>query len=129
MIRILLACAALVMSSAACAPVGQREVEIVLRHSHFEPAALTVPAGVPITFVLKNVDPIDHEWMIGDARFHERHRTGTETLHDGRPNEMTVPAQSERRTTLTFAVPATLTFICHLPGHERYGMVGSLTSR
>lgn len=128
MTRIALACAALVIASAACAPSPQ-VVEILLRHSHFEPGAVTVPAGVAVTFVLKNVDPIDHEWMIGDGSFHERHRTGTEALHDARPNEVTVPAQSERRTTLTFATPATLTFICHLPGHERYGMVGSLTSR
>lgn len=128
MIRSLLVCAALAVASAACAP-SSRVVEVVLRHSHFEPASISVPAGVPVTFVLRNADPIDHEWMIGDAAFHERHRTGTETVHDTRPTEVTVPAQSERRTTLTFATPVTLSYICHLPGHERYGMVGQLTIR
>lgn len=128
MIRVLLACAALVIASAACAP-SSRTVEVVLRHSHFEPARIDVPAGAPVTFVLKNLDPIDHEWMIGDEAFHQRHRTGTEAVHETRPNEVTVPALSERRTTLTFAVPVTLTYVCHLPGHEKYGMVGQLTSR
>jgi uncharacterized cupredoxin-like copper-binding protein len=126
--RILLACAALVMASAACAPTPQ-VVEVTLRHSHFEPANIAVPAGVPVTFVLRNVDPIDHEWIVGDAALHDRHRIGTEPLHDTRPSEVTVPAQSERRTTLTFPSGATLSYICHLPGHERYGMVGRLTIR
>ena len=128
MIRVLIACAALAVASAACAPLPQ-VVEVTLRHSRFEPATLAVPAGVPITFVLKNADPIDHEWMIGDAAFHERHRTGTEATHDTRPNEVTIPALAERRTTLTFATPATLSYVCHLPGHERYGMAGRLTIR
>ena len=130
MIRSLLMCAALAVASAACTPAARSEViEVVLRHSHFEPATIRVTAGVPITFVLRNADPIDHEWMIGDSAFHERHRTGTEAVHDTRPNEVTVPALGERRTTLTFAAPVALTYICHLPGHEQYGMVGTLEAR
>jgi uncharacterized cupredoxin-like copper-binding protein len=130
-IRSLVLCAALAVASAACAPAAASapSVEIVLRHSHFEPSSIRVPAGVPVTFVLKNVDPIDHEWMVGDEAFHERHRTGTEPFHDTRPNEVTVPALSERRTVLTFATPGLLSYICHLPGHEQYGMSGQLTIR
>ena len=129
MIRGLLMCAALAAASAACAPAPTSQtVELILRHSHFEPAAISVRAGVPVTFVLRNMDPIDHEWMIGDAAFHERHRTGTEAVHDTRPNEVTVPKMSQRTTTLTFPA-GTLLYICHLPGHEQYGMAGQLTSR
>ena len=50
-------------------------VEIHVRYSRFEPSTL-VPHGRPITFVLINDDPIDHEWLIGDEQMHERHRTG-----------------------------------------------------
>ena len=37
-----------------------------MRYSHFLPASVTVPAGVPVTFVLANEDPIGHEWIVGD---------------------------------------------------------------
>jgi len=102
-------------------------VPITIHFSHFEPAIVRVPAGVPITFVLTNTDPIDHEWIVGDAATHERHRTGTEPVHDARPTEISIPARSERRTTVTFAAgTGSELFICHLPGHEAYGMVGTV---
>jgi uncharacterized cupredoxin-like copper-binding protein len=99
-------------------------IEVAIRYSRFEPVEITVPAGRPVTFVLRNEDPIDHEWIVGDAGLHERHRTGTEPVHDSRPTEVTVPALETRTTTVTFDRPGELTFICHLPGHEAYGMVG-----
>jgi len=102
-------------------------VQIDIRYSHFAPDTVTVPAGRPITFVVVNNDPIDHEWIVGDEALHERHRTGTEPVHNARPTEISIDALHERRTTVTFASPGTLTFICHLPGHEAYGMVGTLT--
>jgi len=40
---------------------------------------------------------------------------------------MSIPALSSVETTLTFAQAGTLQYICHLPGHEAYGMVGTLT--
>jgi uncharacterized cupredoxin-like copper-binding protein len=102
-------------------------VDLTIRYSHFEPAAISVPAGRPVTFVIHNSDPIDHEWIVGDEALHERHRTGTEAAHNARPTEVSIDALGERRTTVTFAKPGTLTFICHLPGHESYGMTGTLT--
>ena len=102
-------------------------VPITIHWSHFTPAVVRVPAGVPVTFVITNTDPIDHEWIVGDAATHERHRTGTEPVHDARPTEISIPAESERRTTVTFAPGAgSELFICHLPGHEAYGMVGTV---
>jgi uncharacterized cupredoxin-like copper-binding protein len=101
-------------------------VEIVIHYSRFEPAELSVPRGVPVTFVLTNDDPIDHEWLIGDDAFHERHRNGREPAHGDRPNEVSIPALGQTETTLTFDEPGDLAFICHVPGHEAYGMVGVL---
>ena len=101
-------------------------VDITIHYSHYGPSTITVPAGRPVTFVIKNTDPIDHEWIVGDAALHERHRTGTEPVHNARPTEVSINALSERRTTVTFSQPGTLTFICHLPGHEAYGMTGTL---
>lgn len=107
-------------------PAAPAAIEIQVHFSAFEPASITVSAGRPITFVLANTDPIDHEWIVGDAASHARHRTGTEPAHDARPTEITLPALTERRTTITFPVPGVLTFVCHLPGHEAYGMTGTL---
>ena len=82
-----------------------------------------------MTFVLTNTDPIDHEWIVGDAASHERHRTGTEPVHGERPTEVSIPAGEQRRTTVTFATPGDQLFICHLPGHEAYGMSGVVAVR
>jgi uncharacterized cupredoxin-like copper-binding protein len=102
-------------------------VSITIHYSHYEPAAVTVPVGRPVTFVITNTDPIDHEWIVGDAATHERHRTGTEPVHGSRATEISIPAGTQRRTTVTFASTGSLRFICHLPGHEAYGMVGTIT--
>jgi uncharacterized cupredoxin-like copper-binding protein len=113
--------------AAGCIGRGPERIEIRIHHSHFDPSAISVPYGVPITFVLINQDPIDHEWLLGDAAFQERHRLGTETHHAGRPNEISIAPLSTVETVLTFDKPQTLQYICHLPGHEAYGMVGTLT--
>jgi uncharacterized cupredoxin-like copper-binding protein len=105
--------------------VAPRSAEIDIHYSHYGPNTLTVPAGTPITILLKNTDPIDHEWIVGDAATHERHRTGTEPVHASRPTEVTIPAGQSRETTVTFNQPGTYLYICHLPGHEAYGMVGT----
>ena len=103
---------------------GATAITIEIHYSHFNPSAITVPVGVPVTITLVNDDPIDHEWIIGDDAIQQKHRTGTELLHPVRPTEQVIPAMSTRVTTITFDHPATWKYICHLPGHEAYGMVG-----
>lgn len=105
---------------------GDDAIEIGMRYSAFSPAAVVVRAGEPVTIVLVNGDPIDHEWLVGDEAFHERHRTGTDPHHGVRPREVSVPAGMTVTTTVTFRSPGEYRFICHLPGHEAYGMVGVL---
>jgi uncharacterized cupredoxin-like copper-binding protein len=108
---------------------GPLVVELHIRYSHFEPSTLFVPADRPVTFVLHNDDPIDHEWLVGDAAMHQAHRTGTEAHHASRPTEVSIPANSTVQTTITFSEPVAWQYICHLPGHEAYGMVGLLSVR
>jgi len=124
------AAVALLLGAAVVAGCGAspsvQQVEILIHYSHFSPTELTVPRGVPVTFVLVNEDPIDHEWLIGDAAFHERHRTGTEPAHGDRPDEVSIPAFTSAQTTLTFDEPGDVVFICHFPNHEAYGMAGVL---
>lgn len=102
-------------------------VTITIEYSAFEPARVSVPAGVPVTIRLVNTDPIDHEWIVGDDAAHAAHRTGTEPTHDARPTEVSIPALTTVDTTITFDEPGIYAYVCHLPGHEAYGMVGLLT--
>ncbi len=115
--------------ASACAPAAPRAVEITIHYSHYSTSEIDVPAGVPITFTIRNDDPIDHEWIVGDAAVQQRHRLGTEVVHDAIPSEQMVPAGETLVTTITFAATGSLQYICHLPGHEAYGMVGLVTIR
>lgn len=120
--------AAVLLSGCGIAAAAEpaREVTISFRYSRFAPAAVTVPAGVPVTITLRNDDPIAHEWIVGTPQVHAAHRVGTEPAHEGRPSEVSVPPFATRTTTLR--LPAgSYAFICHLPGHEAYGMAGTLT--
>jgi uncharacterized cupredoxin-like copper-binding protein len=104
-------------------------VTIEIRYSHFNPSEIAVPVGVPVTITLRNDDPIDHEWIVGDDAVQAKHRTGTELLHPSIPTEVVIPAMSTRTTVVTFQQAGQLKYICHLPGHEAYGMVGTVTIR
>jgi uncharacterized cupredoxin-like copper-binding protein len=127
--RIGLAAVALLVAGSAVAgcAAGPRTVILTIHYSGFDVTEVTVPRGVPVTFVLVNEDPIDHEWLVGDDEFHASHRTGTHATHGDVPTEVTVPALETVRTTVTFSDAGRLAFICHLPGHEAYGMAGVVT--
>jgi len=124
----------LVASAAALASAGRSsppvtDIEIVIHYSKFQPSEIIVPVGVPVTITLRNDDPIDHEWIVGDETVHAIHRVGTEPLHPDRPTEVVLPAMSSQTTVVTFESTGSLRFICHLPLHESYGMVGRVTIR
>ncbi len=112
--------------AAADARSTSEAVTVTMRYSRFTPDRLTVRRGTPVRFVLRNDDPIDHEFIVGDAAAHERHAAGTEAKHGDRDTERSVPAQSVVETTITFHEPGRLLFVCHLPGHQAYGMQGQI---
>lgn len=103
-----------------------REETLSIRYSRFAPGVITVAAGEPLTLRLQNDDPIGHEWIVGAEDVHARHRTGTELYHDERATEVSIPALSMRVTTVAFDEPGEYQYICHLPGHEAYGMTGTI---
>ena len=105
---------------------GSAAAEIRIHFSRFTPGEVVATAGVPIRVTLLNTDPIEHEWLVGDAAFHERHRSGTEQHHGARPNEVSLAPGESKTTTVVFDAPGEYLYICHLPGHEAYGMVGVL---
>ena len=131
---VLVACGAAalvaVWSAGSLAGGGERTVVVTMRHSRFEPAAVRVDPGERVRFVLRNTDPIDHEFILGDDAVQRRHEEGRERQHHGDvPGERSVPAGQEAAT--TYAFPAgpegrLLEFACHLPGHYAYGMHGTV---
>jgi len=114
---------------AACTPAGavpdSRTVTITIPHSAFGPHELDVRAGETIRFVIRNTDPIDHEFIVGDQTVQDAHERGTEAYHPPRPGEVTVRAGETVTTTFTFG-GEDLLFGCHVPSHWAYGMRGTV---
>ena len=108
-------------------------VVVTMHHSRFQPEVVRVAPGTTVRFLLRNTDPIDHEFILGDDAVQRRHEQGREREHHGGvPGEVSVAAGGEAATTYTFRTggPASLEFACHLPGHYAYGMRGvALVSR
>jgi uncharacterized cupredoxin-like copper-binding protein len=125
--RLVLA-AALVAAAGACTSASDpdRTVEISIRHSRFEAATLSVEPGEHVLFVIRNDDPIDHEFILGDEEVQRVHEKGTEAHHGAKPGEVSVAAGATAQTTYRFEGPGTLIFGCHLPGHYDYGMRGTV---
>ncbi|MGH8993726.1 MAG: cupredoxin domain-containing protein, partial [Acidimicrobiia bacterium] len=104
-------------------------VVLTARHSKFTPARIAVEPGTTVRFVVRNVDPIAHEFIIGPQEVHDRHEQGTESYHPPKPGEVTIPADEEAETTYTFDAADSgrvVLFGCHLPGHWTYGMHGEV---
>jgi uncharacterized cupredoxin-like copper-binding protein len=124
------ACGAAVLVAARTGDPPERTVVVTMHHSRFSPATLRVDPGQRVRFVLRNTDPIDHEFILGDAAVQARHEQGRDRHHHGEvPGERSVAAGQEAAT--TYAFPAgldgrTLEFACHLPGHYAYGMHGTV---
>ena len=108
----------------ASAETGIRTLNITIHYSHFRPERVVVAPGETVRFVVRNTDPIDHEFILGDRYIQHIYETGTETVHV-MPGATSVPAGTTRSTIYTFPDVATqVIFGCHLPGHYAYGMRG-----
>jgi uncharacterized cupredoxin-like copper-binding protein len=127
--RLLAAAATLSLAAAACGPAvaspGPRTVQIRIHHSAFSLRSIDVEPGETVRFVIRNADPIDHEFIVGNRAVQVAHERGTEAFHPPHPGEVTVPAGETVETTYTFGT-RDLLFGCHLPGHYAYGMRGVL---
>jgi uncharacterized cupredoxin-like copper-binding protein len=104
---------------------GTTTVELTMRHSRFDPQVIEAEPGQTIRFVVRNLDPIDHELIVGPPAVQRRHKVGRERHHHGAiPGEVSVPAGTVRSTTYTVGRNGEIPFGCHLPGHWAYGMHG-----
>jgi uncharacterized cupredoxin-like copper-binding protein len=124
-LTLLVGAAAATRGAAARATEG--EVRITIHYSTFEPAEVAVEPGESVRFVIVNTDPIDHEFILGNAEVQRVHEEGTEGHHPPRPGEVSVPAGETVVTTYTFPeIGGSLIFGCHLPGHYDFGMRGAI---
>ena len=129
MVAAVLAAAGIAFAAGSEDPVPVTNGTIAIHFSKFVGPELTVAVGVPVTFTLVNNDPIEHEWIVGDSAIHARHRSGTEPYHDQLPTEVTLKPFETKTTVVVFDTRGDYTYACHLPGHEEYGMRGTIKVR
>lgn len=121
---LLLAAAVCASASAAVPPLGVRTIVLTIHHSRFSIAELHVKRGQKVRFVVRNIDPIDHELIVGPLPVQLAHEAGRRRWHPPVPGEVSVHLFKTASTTYTFDEPGTILFGCHLPGHWSYGMHG-----
>jgi uncharacterized cupredoxin-like copper-binding protein len=103
---------------------GLVTVTVGVHYSKFSIDTLNVYAGTTVRFLIRNDDPIHHEFIVGDAQVHARHERGSEATHPPVPGEVSVGPGELGETFYQFAKPGRYEFACHLPGHLAFGMRG-----
>jgi uncharacterized cupredoxin-like copper-binding protein len=95
-----------------------------------EPATMTVPAGVPVTFVVTNSGATDHEFYLGDEEAQAEHEQEMAEMggmaHD-EPEGIAVKPGETKELTYTFAEAGSTLAGCHVAGHYGAGMKAEIT--
>ena len=118
--------------SVPAAPSESATTRIELRLSdalRMEPAAMTVPAGVPVTFVVTNTGTVDHEFYLGDEAAqaeHEQEMQSGAMMHDD-PDGISLKAGESKELTHTFDQAGETLAGCHVAGHYAGGMKATIT--
>lgn len=116
-------------ASASAAALATR-VDVTLTDSlRMEPASMSVPAGVPVTFVVTNTGAIDHEFFLGDEAAqadHEEEMAMGGMTHD-QPEGISLKPGETKELTYTFAEASPTLAGCHIPGHYDGGMKAQIT--
>ncbi len=118
-----------VSAEATAAPA---RIEVTLTDAlKIEPASMTVPAGVPVTFIVTNMGKITHEFVLGDEAEQMEHEGemasgGMDMGGDDAQSVSVDPGQTEELT-VTFDKPGQTLAGCHVVGHYPAGMKASIT--
>ena len=94
-----------------------------------EPASMTVPAGVPITFVVTNSGTVDHEFYLGDEEAqaeHEQEMADKGGMTHDEPEGIAVKPGETKELTYTFAESGETLAGCHEVGHYGGGMKATI---
>lgn len=95
-----------------------------------EPATMTVPAGVLVTFVVTNAGAIDHEFYLGDEAAqadHEREMQSMGGMMHDEPQGIALDPGQTKELTFTFTEPGDTLAGCHVTGHYTAGMRAVIT--
>jgi uncharacterized cupredoxin-like copper-binding protein len=96
------------------------------------PAAMTVPSGTPVTFVVTNTGTVFHEFTLGDAADQEAHdremmANGGMSMPKDEENAIGVEPGQTKELTYTFGAPGQTLAGCHVIGHYAAGMKAAIT--
>ena len=119
----------------ACAGASQPRTEIVVEATDFTygPAAITIPAGQPVTLTLNNTGAVEHDFVVEKINIPdvEASDTGPAAHHqmgDAPEYDLHFFAKAGETATLHFTAlePGTYEIFCSIEGHKEAGMVGQL---
>ena len=106
-------------------------IEVTLSDAmRIEPSAMTVPAGVPVTFVVTNAGSIEHEFYLGDdvsQDEHEQEMTSMGGMTHDEPAGIALEPGETKELTYTFTSPGRTIAGCHVVGHYGAGMKADIT--
>lgn len=109
---------------------SERKVTVVASDDlRFDPASIEVSAGEVVTFIVRNDGATDHEFVLGDAAYQEKHEKDmAEGGHHmvGMDNAVTVEPGETAEITWRFEEAGEVLYGCHEPGHYEDGMVGTI---
>ena len=123
-----------VLLLSACAGRSQPTTEITMEATDFayKPLSITIPAGQPVSLMLKNSGKVEHDFVIdkinvtdisvsesGPAEHHQMHQPKYD-LH--------FFAKAGETSPLKFMAmePGTYEIFCSIEGHKEAGMIGQL---
>lgn len=111
--------------------VAATRIEVKLTDAlRIEPARMTVPAGVPVTFVVTNTGATDHEFYLGDEAAQQAHAAEMASMggmmHD-EPGGIGVMPGVTKELVYTFTSAGGTFAGCHVAGHYAGGMKAEIT--
>jgi uncharacterized cupredoxin-like copper-binding protein len=119
--------------ASAQASAAATRIEVTLTDGlKIEPAAMTVPAGQPVTFVVTNSGTILHEFVLGDeaeqtAHEEEMAAAGGMSMPEDEVMAIGVEPGKTKELTVTFDQPGSILAGCHVIGHYAAGMRADVT--
>ena len=133
--KLLLMIFSLLLVSCAAPTAQKAEITLTAKEFAFEPSAITVKAGQPVTLIIKNKGTMEHDFVIEkigvkDVATPADGGMNMDMGHDmtGMNYDLHVATMSGKTSTVTFTPlnAGTYEFFCTVKGHKEAGMTGTL---